>query len=93
MGFVINAIYSMAYGLHNMQRALCPGYQVGTALMDEWRDILGQTKGIKEGDEGVESGNGRAKRSYQQGIAAILHLRPFLTYCHTTYPSLEKYKM
>lgn len=46
MGFVINAIYSMAYGLHNMQRALCPGYQVGTALMDEWRDILGQTKEI-----------------------------------------------
>lgn len=38
MGFVINAIYSMAYGLHNMQRALCPGYQVGTSLMDEWRD-------------------------------------------------------
>lgn len=38
MGFVINAIYSMAYGLHNMQRALCPGYQVSTALMDEWRD-------------------------------------------------------
>jgi len=29
MGFVINAIYSMAYGLHNMQLALCPGYQVG----------------------------------------------------------------
>lgn len=28
MGFVINAIYSMAYGLHNMQRSLCPGYQV-----------------------------------------------------------------
>lgn len=27
MGFVINAIYSMAYGLHNMQRSLCPGYQ------------------------------------------------------------------
>lgn len=38
MGFVINAIYSMAYGLHNMQRALCPGYQVSTALTDEWRD-------------------------------------------------------
>lgn len=35
MGFVINAIYSMAYGLHNMQRALCPGYQVGTGLMDK----------------------------------------------------------
>lgn len=38
MGFVVNAIYSMAYGLHNMQRALCPGYQVGTAVMDEWKD-------------------------------------------------------
>lgn len=25
MGFVIDAIYSMAYGLHNMQRELCPG--------------------------------------------------------------------
>ncbi|KAG8002086.1 Metabotropic glutamate receptor 5 [Nibea albiflora] len=35
MGFVINAIYSMAYGLHNMQRALCPGYQVdGATLLD-----------------------------------------------------------
>lgn len=32
MGFVINAIYSMAYGLHNMQRALCPGYQVSSSL-------------------------------------------------------------
>lgn len=47
MGFVINAIYSMAYGLHNMQRALCPGYQVGTALIDKWRDIQGQTKETK----------------------------------------------
>lgn len=28
MGFVINAIYSMAYGLHAMQEALCPGYKV-----------------------------------------------------------------
>uniref|UniRef100_A0A7N6ABK7 G-protein coupled receptors family 3 profile domain-containing protein n=1 Tax=Anabas testudineus TaxID=64144 RepID=A0A7N6ABK7_ANATE len=28
MGFVINAIYSMAYGLHAMQQALCPGYKV-----------------------------------------------------------------
>lgn len=28
MGFVINAIYSMAYGLHAMQRDLCPGYKV-----------------------------------------------------------------
>ncbi|KAK0144448.1 Metabotropic glutamate receptor 5 [Merluccius polli] len=27
MGFVINAIYSMAYGLHAMQQALCPGYK------------------------------------------------------------------
>lgn len=35
MGFVINAIYSMAYGLHNMQRALCPGYKVGAALVDK----------------------------------------------------------
>ena len=28
MGFVINAIYSMAYGLHAMQQSLCPGYKV-----------------------------------------------------------------
>lgn len=35
MGFVINAIYSMAYGLHNMQQALCPGYQVATAPTHE----------------------------------------------------------
>lgn len=35
MGFVINAIYSMAYGLHNMQQALCPGYQVGLVEMEE----------------------------------------------------------
>lgn len=28
MGFVINAIYSMAYGLHTMQESLCPGYKV-----------------------------------------------------------------
>uniref|UniRef100_A0A8C4ZKG5 Glutamate receptor, metabotropic 5a n=1 Tax=Gadus morhua TaxID=8049 RepID=A0A8C4ZKG5_GADMO len=27
MGFVINAIYSMAYGLHAMQQSLCPGYK------------------------------------------------------------------
>ncbi|XP_077403610.1 glutamate receptor, metabotropic 5a isoform X2 [Vanacampus margaritifer] len=27
MGFVINAIYSMAYGLHAMQQDLCPGYK------------------------------------------------------------------
>ena len=32
MGFVINAIYSMAYGLHTMQQALCPGYKVGATL-------------------------------------------------------------
>ncbi|TRY81363.1 hypothetical protein DNTS_029010 [Danionella cerebrum] len=38
MGFVINAIYSMAYGLHNMQRALCPG-TVG--LCDAMRPIDG----------------------------------------------------
>jgi len=37
----------MAYGLHNMQRALCPGYQVGTALMDELRDTT--TQGDKGG--------------------------------------------
>ncbi|XP_063763141.1 metabotropic glutamate receptor 5b [Eleginops maclovinus] len=40
MGFVINAIYSMAYGLHNMQRALCPGYQ---GLCDAMRPIDGST--------------------------------------------------
>uniref|UniRef100_A0A3Q4H8E0 Metabotropic glutamate receptor 5 n=1 Tax=Neolamprologus brichardi TaxID=32507 RepID=A0A3Q4H8E0_NEOBR len=38
MGFVINAIYSMAYGLHNMQRALCPGYK---GLCDAMRPIDG----------------------------------------------------
>uniref|UniRef100_A0A3Q1BQV7 Metabotropic glutamate receptor 5 n=1 Tax=Amphiprion ocellaris TaxID=80972 RepID=A0A3Q1BQV7_AMPOC len=38
MGFVINAIYSMAYGLHNMQRSLCPGYQ---GLCDAMRPIDG----------------------------------------------------
>lgn len=54
MGFVINAIYSMAYGLHNMQQALCPGYQVGTEPMDEWRDLQTEEKG-KKTDEGVES--------------------------------------
>lgn len=64
MGFVINAIYSMAYGLHNMQRALCPGYQVGTALMNEWRDILGQTSLIKKRDERMESKNGGIKTRY-----------------------------
>ncbi|KAM6946315.1 LOW QUALITY PROTEIN: metabotropic glutamate receptor 5b [Aplochiton taeniatus] len=40
MGFVINAIYSMAYGLHNMQRTLCPGYQ---GLCDAMRPIDGAT--------------------------------------------------
>uniref|UniRef100_A0A8C4Z358 Glutamate receptor, metabotropic 5b n=1 Tax=Gadus morhua TaxID=8049 RepID=A0A8C4Z358_GADMO len=40
MGFVINAIYSMAYGLHNMQQALCPGYQ---GLCDAMRPIDGAT--------------------------------------------------
>lgn len=40
MGFVINAIYSMAYGLHNMQRALCPGYQVGPALTPGLRSVV-----------------------------------------------------
>lgn len=39
MGFVINAIYSMAYGLHNMQRALCPGY---SGLCDAMRPIDGR---------------------------------------------------
>lgn len=38
MGFVINAIYSMAHGLHNMQQALCPGYQVTTALTNKNND-------------------------------------------------------
>ncbi|XP_056138940.1 metabotropic glutamate receptor 5b [Lampris incognitus] len=40
MGFVINAIYSMAYGLHNMQQTLCPGYQ---GLCDAMRPIDGAT--------------------------------------------------
>ncbi|XP_054884278.1 metabotropic glutamate receptor 5b [Poeciliopsis prolifica] len=40
MGFVINAIYSMAFGLHNMQRSLCPGYQ---GLCDAMRPIDGAT--------------------------------------------------
>ncbi|KAJ8410837.1 hypothetical protein AAFF_G00187940 [Aldrovandia affinis] len=39
MGFVINAIYSMAYGLHNMQRALCPGF---SGLCDSMRPIDGR---------------------------------------------------
>lgn len=41
MGFVINAIYSMAFGLHNMQRSLCPGYQVGP-VEKEIHEGLGQ---------------------------------------------------
>ncbi|MED6271568.1 Metabotropic glutamate receptor 5, partial [Characodon lateralis] len=40
MGFVINAIYSMAFGLDNMQRSLCPGYQ---GLCDAMRPIDGAT--------------------------------------------------
>ncbi|XP_061575217.1 metabotropic glutamate receptor 5b [Cololabis saira] len=40
MGFVINAIYSMAYGLHNMQQALCPGYE---GLCEAMRPIDGAT--------------------------------------------------
>ncbi|KAM7179046.1 metabotropic glutamate receptor 5 isoform 2-T2 [Macrochelys suwanniensis] len=39
MGFVINAIYSMAYGLHNMQTSLCPGY---AGLCDAMKPIDGQ---------------------------------------------------
>ncbi|KAF7663315.1 hypothetical protein LDENG_00214130 [Lucifuga dentata] len=39
MGFVINAIYSMAYGLHAMQQALCPGYK---GLCDVMQPIDGQ---------------------------------------------------
>ncbi|XP_061876351.1 metabotropic glutamate receptor 5 isoform X2 [Colius striatus] len=39
MGFVINAIYSMAYGLHNMQTSLCPGY---VGLCDAMRPIDGR---------------------------------------------------
>ncbi|XP_039198888.1 metabotropic glutamate receptor 5 isoform X2 [Crotalus tigris] len=39
MGFVINAIYSMAYGLHNMQMALCPGYE---GLCDAMKPIDGR---------------------------------------------------
>uniref|UniRef100_A0A674P0S4 Metabotropic glutamate receptor 5 n=1 Tax=Takifugu rubripes TaxID=31033 RepID=A0A674P0S4_TAKRU len=40
MGFVINAIYSMAHGLHNMQQTLCPGFQ---GLCDAMRPIDGAT--------------------------------------------------
>ncbi|XP_053703177.1 metabotropic glutamate receptor 5-like isoform X1 [Synchiropus splendidus] len=39
MGFVINAIYSMAYGLHAMQRLLCPGHQ---GLCDNMQPIDGR---------------------------------------------------
>ncbi|KAL4647078.1 metabotropic glutamate receptor 5 [Arapaima gigas] len=39
MGFVINAIYSMAYGLHNMQKSLCPGY---AGLCDAMKPIDGR---------------------------------------------------
>ncbi|KAM6342468.1 metabotropic glutamate receptor 5 isoform 1-T1 [Podargus strigoides] len=39
MGFVINAIYSMAYGLHNMQTSLCPGY---VGLCDAMKPIDGR---------------------------------------------------
>ncbi|KAF1496953.1 Metabotropic glutamate receptor 5, partial [Pygoscelis antarcticus] len=39
MGFVINAIYSMAYGLHNMQVSLCPGY---VGLCDAMKPIDGR---------------------------------------------------
>ncbi|XP_064414010.1 metabotropic glutamate receptor 5b isoform X2 [Latimeria chalumnae] len=39
MGFVINAIYAMAYGLHNMQQALCPGY---AGLCDAMKPIDGR---------------------------------------------------
>ncbi|XP_040196043.1 metabotropic glutamate receptor 5 isoform X4 [Rana temporaria] len=39
MGFVINAIYAMAYGLHTMQVSLCPGYN---GLCDAMKPIDGQ---------------------------------------------------
>ncbi|XP_010166351.1 metabotropic glutamate receptor 5 isoform X1 [Antrostomus carolinensis] len=39
MGFVINAIYSMAYGLHNMQMSLCPGF---VGLCDAMKPIDGR---------------------------------------------------
>ncbi|KAG7322399.1 hypothetical protein KOW79_013745 [Hemibagrus wyckioides] len=39
MGFVINAIYSMAYGLHTMQKMLCPGY---LGLCEAMRPIDGR---------------------------------------------------
>uniref|UniRef100_H3CX58 Metabotropic glutamate receptor 5 n=1 Tax=Tetraodon nigroviridis TaxID=99883 RepID=H3CX58_TETNG len=39
MGFVINAIYSMAHGLHSMQEALCPGFK---GLCEAMRPIDGR---------------------------------------------------
>ncbi|XP_077360646.1 glutamate receptor, metabotropic 5a isoform X2 [Festucalex cinctus] len=39
MGFVINAIYSLAYGLHAMQQELCPGYK---GLCNAMRPIDGR---------------------------------------------------
>ncbi|KAL3042936.1 hypothetical protein OYC64_020786 [Pagothenia borchgrevinki] len=39
MGFVINAIYSMAHGLHEMQQSLCPGYK---GLCENMRPIDGR---------------------------------------------------
>uniref|UniRef100_A0A8D3CLI2 Metabotropic glutamate receptor 1 n=1 Tax=Scophthalmus maximus TaxID=52904 RepID=A0A8D3CLI2_SCOMX len=39
MGFVINAIYSMAHGLHSMQQALCPGFK---GLCESMRPIDGR---------------------------------------------------
>ncbi|KAB0366366.1 hypothetical protein FD754_010522 [Muntiacus muntjak] len=38
MGFVINAIYAMAHGLHNMHQALCPGH---VGLCDAMKPIDG----------------------------------------------------
>uniref|UniRef100_A0A8C9VEL4 Metabotropic glutamate receptor 1 n=1 Tax=Scleropages formosus TaxID=113540 RepID=A0A8C9VEL4_SCLFO len=38
MGFVINAIYAMAHGIHDMQRVLCPG---GPGLCDAMRPMDG----------------------------------------------------
>ncbi|XP_061818850.1 glutamate receptor, metabotropic 5a [Nerophis lumbriciformis] len=39
MGFVINAIYAMAHGLHAMQQVLCPGYK---GLCESMRPIDGR---------------------------------------------------
>ncbi|XP_061755356.1 metabotropic glutamate receptor 5-like [Nerophis ophidion] len=39
MGFVINAIYAMAHGLHAMQQELCPGYK---GLCESMRPIDGR---------------------------------------------------